>query len=591
LSRIDRLAIVALLLSCQPALAATLAVPTDFATIQAAIDAANPLDTVLVEPGTYNVNLTLRNDIDVRGREAARTWLAPQDGSLPTVSIPNANNLRFSNFTMIDASTAIQIAASVDVQIANVVFDSATGIAINTDINSIVDVINSVFFANAVAIQRNTSNVNITNNILRGNDITITSPILLVDNNVNVDANCWSNNADLDNGGVDTSYGTGAVIGNPLFVDTAGRDFHLQESSVCIDIGVGNDIIDNTVADAGAYGGQFADELPFPIDQPALTDTSTASPQAVNISVDWSPNLSYLVTNPVLPGGYRVYYKQNISGPPYTGSDAGGGTIGSPIDVGNVTTFTLSDLAPMVPAAVATRLLTATGHNESAILTWEAVGGVNNYRIHYGIDTTDESAVDTGDVTTFTVIGLVNGTTYRFAVSTLTRATYYVAVTAMDSTQNRNESVFSEEQAIDVGDVSQSPLSNELTAVPEITVPYPLLPDDGGCFIATAAYGADWLAEVQALRDFRDRYLLTNAAGRWFVKQYYRYSPPVADYLHEHEYLKPAVRWLLMPLVAVALFMLGSPPLVKGATVMLLLGLVVLIQQRRATSKRVGMEA
>lgn len=74
----------------------------------------------------------------------------------------------------------------------------------------------------------------------------------------------------------------------------------------------------------------------------------------------------------------------------------------------------------------------------------------------------------------------------------------------------------------------------------------------GGCFIATAAYGTPMAEDVRYLRAFRDEYLQTNDAGRWFVKQYYKYSPSVADYLREHDSLRGVVRTALSPLVAMS---------------------------------------
>ncbi len=566
-----------------PCCAATLVVPTQYPTIQGAIDAASAADVVLVEPGTYTENLVLRGDIAVVGLETARTVLEPQSRQLPTVRIRLANDVRFSNFTVADSGTGVEILGSINVQVSNVVFESARGIGVDAD-DSEVELVNNVFFDNTVAIRRDSITVELTNNIFRSNGVTISSLDLPVNNNVNVEANCWSDNADLRPGGVDAGYGTRITLGDPLFVAETDRDFHLEQGSPCIDAGLGNDAIDNTIADAGAYGGQFADPRPMPVGGLTLTDAGAAGASA--IAVAWEPNQSYLVTHSTLPGGYKVYYEQNAAGAPYSGTDAGGGTQPSPIDVGNVTTFTLANLAPTRPIATATRLLSATGHDQAVVLTWTPVTAASGYRVHYGVASTAENQIDAGNVTTFTVPSLANGTFYQFAVTTLTRATYFVAVTARDSTQNLNESVLSEERSIQVGTPDEAPLSNELSARPERTAAYPTLTDEGGCFIATAAYGADWHAEVQALRDFRDRYLLGNAAGRWFVARYYELSPSAADYIREHPILKPLVRFMLTPLVIAALFMLGSGATAKIAAGALLAALVVTRRRHRRRRER-----
>ena len=72
-----------------------------------------------------------------------------------------------------------------------------------------------------------------------------------------------------------------------------------------------------------------------------------------------------------------------------------------------------------------------------------------------------------------------------------------------------------------------------------------------GCFIATAAWGSALDPHVGSLRRFRDRFLLNHAPGRAFVALYYRFSPPLADYIAARPAARMAARTLLWPLVFV----------------------------------------
>lgn len=163
----------------------------------------------------------------------------------------------------------------------------------------------------------------------------------------------------------------------------------------------------------------------------------------------------------------------------------------------------------------------SSGNAAEVTLAWNPSPepSVTGYRVYYGTASHYYTAViDAGNQTTLTISGLLPGVTYFFS------ATAYSATA---------ESSLSGEIAYTVAEGGSSASGS----------------GSEGCFIATAAYGSSLAPEVIALRDFRDRYLLTHGPGQAFVDWYYRLSPPIAAFIKQHDTLKGAVRWGLMPVV------------------------------------------
>ena len=100
------------------------------------------------------------------------------------------------------------------------------------------------------------------------------------------------------------------------------------------------------------------------------------------------------------------------------------------------------------------------------------------------------------------------------------------------------------------------------------------------CFIATAAFGSKFQPSVALLRQFRDKFLLTNDPGRAFVAFYYRNSPPIAAYIAGNEILKATVRVILTPAVAVAYLML-HPRMLFTLLIIFVTALLMLRKTRR----------
>jgi peptidoglycan/xylan/chitin deacetylase (PgdA/CDA1 family) len=109
--------------------------------------------------------------------------------------------------------------------------------------------------------------------------------------------------------------------------------------------------------------------------------------------------------------------------------------------------------------------------------------------------------------------------------------------------------------------------------------------EEGGCFIATAAYGSYLDSHVETLRNFRDSYMVTNPVGSALVSTYYKLSPPVAEFIDDNPTLKPIVRVGLLPAVAMSTVAvnttLAEKVAIVGALALVSVALAVWLSRRR----------
>lgn len=297
---------------------------------------------------------------------------------------------------------------------------------------------------------------------------------------------------------------------------------------------------------------------------PGGVSSALSAPDTMVIS--WTPATSIGVS------AYRVYYG-NAAGT-YNGAEAREGA--SPIQIPlTSTSASLSGLSTVPPATPATPGLVSLAPAAGAFqVTWNTVPGATGYRIYYSKTDFDDnvrpdSFIDVGAWGTppaalmTTLPGLEENAFYFVAVAALAQRTVYAAVTAVvnpafaPAPGSGNESVYSEETRQGVGTLRSSPLSNRLSATTNSAGPVIVLKE--GCFIATAAYGTPLAREVQLLRSFRDRYLVTCAPGRAFVAWYYSHGPAWAHSIAEHPWLKAPVRAALLPAILFAWLMLHPP--------------------------------
>jgi hypothetical protein len=124
-----------------------------------------------------------------------------------------------------------------------------------------------------------------------------------------------------------------------------------------------------------------------------------------------------------------------------------------------------------------------------------------------------------------------------------------------------------------------------------VVEPYPALPDQGGCFIATAAYGDVSHPWVRLLRDFRDQRLLSNPPGRVFTRWYYRHSPAAAAFIARHDGLRTFARWALLPVVGMAWLALHAPALLCALAALCALTVITLRRSIKSSAGSINLRA
>lgn len=466
------------------AIARDLNVPADYPTLADALDVAVSGDTIVLSVGTYRDPFTLPAGVSLEGEEAAATSL------LGTVTL--GTDATLTRVTVQGGGIVASNTTGITVQ--NAIIKSVTGLGVNLELASDATVTNNTFDDCGTCLVGTDAGGIVRANIfvnsgLAIDDASATPTLRLESNHFN------SNDDDGRTGSFPTS-------GDPLFVDPAANDYHLQEGSPCQDAVPALTDPDGTALDQGAYGGPGMDRTPFRVG--GVTASAGGTPGALRVT--WGVNLAYNTL------GYRVYYgtvpRSTFDPESYNGTGASEGD--SPIQTGLVGELELTGLAGAGGDLTAPAGVRAAAASGKLILTWDEVPGATGYEVSWGTTSGALTNVaDVGDVLSFTITGLDNGTSTFAAVRAYRRTEIFVAVTSLAtptaSEAEPPESRFSEERSVLLEDVT-GPVSEEVSGTPEAVSAFPDLPSRGACLVnavgagepphAGNRFGIPWFAAV-----------------------------------------------------------------------------------------------
>lgn len=239
-------------------------VPSEFPTIQAAINAATSGDTVLVAAGTYsgtgNQNILLKSGVVIQAAEADVTIIDCQGKSRAVWSNYPDSTAKLDGFTITGGYAllggGIYLYNGSSPVISNCTFLSNSAVfggGISCASNASPTVTNCTFLSNSATVggggmYNQNSSPTVTNCTFVGNSAPLGTGLHNNESSPTL-TNCilWDNGAEIFNEistpvvtycDIQGEYsGEGNIWQDPMFVNPAANDYHLQPGSPCIDAG------------------------------------------------------------------------------------------------------------------------------------------------------------------------------------------------------------------------------------------------------------------------------------------------------------------------------------------------------------------
>jgi len=246
----------------------SLDVPADYATIQAAIDAAEDGETVVVSPGTYVENIDFKGkNITVRSTDPGNNYViwgtiidGGGEGHVVTFQSGETAQARLAGVTITNGTGGIRILDSSPIIEGNNIVDNTAGVGrdgggISVE-NSSPKIEDNLIRDNVTAhggggIAVSNSSPIIERNSITNNTASLGGGILVSNSSPIIEGNSFSDNTADFGGGILVSNSSAIIEGNSFFSNTAEFGGGIAVASNSSPTVVGNEFEYNIAKDAG----------------------------------------------------------------------------------------------------------------------------------------------------------------------------------------------------------------------------------------------------------------------------------------------------------------------------------------------------